>query len=96
MHVISCEPNCLICAAVGVCVCVCGWDFVSTMLADMSCSWQGTLCLCLCCRRSSKNRRKTERKKRSLKEGSLYEDVALVEAVSELVCTADRMQGVCF
>ncbi|KAL5482011.1 hypothetical protein EMCRGX_G022290 [Ephydatia muelleri] len=42
--------------------------------------------------RSSKNRRKTERKKRSLKEGSLYEDIALVEAVSELVCTADRMQ----
>ena len=45
------------------------------------------------CSRSSKNRRKTERKKRSLKEGSVYEDVALVEALGELVCTADRMQG---
>ena len=57
----------------------------------------GCVFLCLhCCRRSSKNRRKTERKKRSMKEGSLHEDVALMDAVSELACTADRMQGVCF
>ena len=42
--------------------------------------------------RSSKNRRKAERKKHSLREGSTFEDVALVEAVEEIVGTVDKMQ----
>ena len=47
----------------------------------------------LCCRRSSKNRRKAERKRHSLREGSAYEDVALLEALGETVGTIDKMQG---
>lgn len=43
-------------------------------------------------RRSSKNRRKAERKKHSLREGSASEDVALVEALAEIVNTVDRLQ----
>ena len=45
------------------------------------------------CSRSSKNRRKAERKKHSLREGSVYEDVALLEALGETVGTVDKMQG---
>ena len=47
----------------------------------------------LCYSRSSKNRRKAERKKHSLREGSAYEDVALLEALRETVGTVDKMQG---
>nr|DBA28623.1 TPA: hypothetical protein GDO54_008951 [Pyxicephalus adspersus] len=42
--------------------------------------------------RTSKNRRKAERKKHSLKEGSPLEDVALVEALGEIVRTVDKMR----
>lgn len=49
----------------------------------------------LCCSRSSKNRRKAERKKHSLREGSAYEDIALLEALGETVGTVDKMQGYC-
>lgn len=42
--------------------------------------------------RSSKNRRKAERKKHSLKEGSPLEDVALLEALAEIVRTVDNMR----
>ncbi|TWW55443.1 Elongator complex protein 1 [Takifugu flavidus] len=42
--------------------------------------------------RSSKNRRKAERKKLSLKEGSPMEDRALMYALSELVTTVDKMR----
>jgi len=42
--------------------------------------------------RSSKNRRKAERKRHSLREGSAYEDVALLEALGETVGTIDKMQ----
>ena len=44
------------------------------------------------CRRSTKNRRKAERKKHSLREGSANEDIALMEALSEIVSTVDRLQ----
>ena len=44
------------------------------------------------CRRSTKNRRKAERKKHSLREGSANEDVALMEALGEIVTTVDRLQ----
>lgn len=44
-------------------------------------------------RRSSKNRRKAERKKHSLKEGSPLEDVALLEALSEVVQSIDKLKG---
>lgn len=44
-------------------------------------------------RRSSKNRRKAERKKLSLKEGSPMEDRALLYALSELITTVDKMRG---
>ncbi|KAI1888284.1 hypothetical protein AGOR_G00183440 [Albula goreensis] len=42
--------------------------------------------------RSSKNRRKAERKKHSLKEGSPMEDLALLHALTEIIHTVDRMQ----
>ncbi|KAL6090825.1 hypothetical protein STEG23_013251 [Scotinomys teguina] len=42
--------------------------------------------------RSSKNRRKAERKKHSLKEGSPLEDLALLEALSEVVHSIDKMK----
>ncbi|PIO34503.1 hypothetical protein AB205_0171410 [Aquarana catesbeiana] len=42
--------------------------------------------------RTSKNRRKAERKKHSLKEGSPLEDVALVEALGEILRTVDQMK----
>ncbi|XP_066576528.1 elongator complex protein 1 isoform X2 [Amia ocellicauda] len=41
--------------------------------------------------RSSKNRRKAERKKNSLKEGSPLEDVALIQALSEIIHTTDKI-----
>uniref|UniRef100_A0A4W3IAU6 Elongator complex protein 1 n=1 Tax=Callorhinchus milii TaxID=7868 RepID=A0A4W3IAU6_CALMI len=43
--------------------------------------------------RSSKNRRKAERKRHSLKEGSPLEDVALVEALAEIIRTVDELTG---
>lgn len=43
-------------------------------------------------RRSSKNRRKAERKKVSLREGSAHEEEALVGALKEIVATVDRLQ----
>ncbi|XP_012717183.2 elongator complex protein 1 [Fundulus heteroclitus] len=42
--------------------------------------------------RSSKNRRKAERKKLSLKEGSPMEDRALMHALSEIITTIDKMR----
>ncbi|KAM9330548.1 elongator complex protein 1 [Gastrophryne carolinensis] len=43
--------------------------------------------------RTSKNRRKAERKKHSLKEGSPLEDLALMEALGEIVRTVDNMKN---
>lgn len=43
--------------------------------------------------RSSKNRRKAERKRHSLKEGSPLEDVALLEALCENIKTVDKLRG---
>nr|XP_027798807.1 elongator complex protein 1 [Marmota flaviventris] len=42
--------------------------------------------------RSSKNRRKAERKKHSLKEGSPQEDLALLEALSEVVQSTEKLK----
>nr|XP_043895920.1 putative elongator complex protein 1 [Solea senegalensis] len=42
--------------------------------------------------RSSKNRRKAERKKLSLKEGSPMEDRALMFALGEIITTVDKMR----
>ncbi|XP_037531563.1 elongator complex protein 1 [Nematolebias whitei] len=42
--------------------------------------------------RSSKNRRKAERKKLSLKEGSPMEDRALMHALGEILSTVDKMR----
>uniref|UniRef100_A0A672ZJ20 Elongator complex protein 1 n=1 Tax=Sphaeramia orbicularis TaxID=375764 RepID=A0A672ZJ20_9TELE len=42
--------------------------------------------------RSSKNRRKAERKKLSLKEGSPLEDKALMYALGEIITTVDKMR----
>ena len=44
-------------------------------------------------RRSSKNRRKLERKKYSLKEGSRHEDLALIAAMGDIVTSTDKIQG---
>ncbi|MGH0154270.1 UNVERIFIED_CONTAM: hypothetical protein FKN15_027277 [Acipenser sinensis] len=43
--------------------------------------------------RSSKNRRKAERKKHSLKEGSPLEDVALLQALGEIVRSVNKLTG---
>ncbi|POI33793.1 hypothetical protein CIB84_002455 [Bambusicola thoracicus] len=43
--------------------------------------------------RSSKNRRKAERKRYSLKEGSPFEDMALLEALGESVRAVDSVKG---
>ncbi|CAB1325495.1 unnamed protein product [Coregonus sp. 'balchen'] len=42
--------------------------------------------------RSSKNRRKAERKKLSLKEGSPLEDMALLHALAEIIHSVDKMR----
>uniref|UniRef100_A0AAY4D1C0 Elongator complex protein 1 n=1 Tax=Denticeps clupeoides TaxID=299321 RepID=A0AAY4D1C0_9TELE len=42
--------------------------------------------------RSSKNRRKAEGKKLSLKEGSPFEDVALLHALSQIIQISDKMR----
>ena len=44
--------------------------------------------------KSAKNRRKAERKKYSLKEGSQFEDVALMDALKDIVTRADHTQGI--
>lgn len=44
--------------------------------------------------KSAKNRRKAERKKHSLKEGSQYEDIALVEAIKDIITQANDLQGI--
>jgi hypothetical protein len=43
--------------------------------------------------KSHKNRKKSQRKKVSLKEGSQYEDLALMEALGEIISFVDKMQG---
>lgn len=43
--------------------------------------------------RSSKNRRKAERKKHSLKEGSPLEDLALMEALKEVAQGTEKLKG---
>ena len=42
---------------------------------------------------SKKNRRKAEKKKYNLKEGSAYEDIALIKALADIVTTVDNMQS---
>lgn len=44
-------------------------------------------------RRSSKNRRKAEGKKHSLKEGSPFEDIALLHAIIQIIHIVDKMRG---
>lgn len=51
------------------------------------------LLFCLDFRRSSRNRRKLERKKWSLKEGSQHEDLALLEALSNIVTLVSNLRG---
>ena len=46
-----------------------------------------------CFSKSQKNRKKSQRKKVSLKEGSKYEDLALMEALGEIISFVDKMQG---
>lgn len=46
-------------------------------------------------RRSSKNRRKAERKKHSLKEGNPLEELALLEALNEVVQGTEKLKGIC-
>ena len=43
--------------------------------------------------RSSRNRRKAEQKKWKLKEGSPYEDFALIAALSKIITAVDIMRG---
>ena len=43
--------------------------------------------------KSAKNRRKAERKKYSLREGSEYEDIALLDAIKDIVTNANKLQG---
>uniref|UniRef100_A0A672QRD3 Elongator complex protein 1 n=1 Tax=Sinocyclocheilus grahami TaxID=75366 RepID=A0A672QRD3_SINGR len=43
--------------------------------------------------RSSKNRRKAEGKKHSLKEGSPFEDIALLNALTQIIIIVDKTRG---
>lgn len=45
------------------------------------------------CSKSAKNRRKAERKRRSLKEGSPHEDLALVEALHAMYSQTQVWKG---
>ena len=44
-------------------------------------------------RRSRKNQRKAEQRKRSLREGSKHEDLALLEALTEIMKNVDQLKG---
>ena len=44
-------------------------------------------------RRTSKNQRKAQRKKWSLKEGSKHEDLALLDELKKLITRIDSMRG---
>ena len=44
-------------------------------------------------RRTSKNQRKAQRKKWSLKEGSKHEDLALLDEMKKLITRIDSMRG---
>ena len=55
---------------------------------DLACIW-----VAFFSRKSHKNRKKSQRKKVSLKEGSHYEDLALMEALAEIISFVDKMQG---
>lgn len=52
-----------------------------------------TVSLYSSCRRSSRNRRKAEHKKWSLKEGSPFEDCALIDAIAKIITATDTMRG---
>ena len=43
--------------------------------------------------KSGKARRKAEKKKWSLREGSAYEDLALIEALSKLITNAESLKS---
>ena len=45
------------------------------------------------CRSSSRSKRKTERKKWSLKQGSVHEDLALIEALSKIITNLEEIKG---
>lgn len=45
--------------------------------------------------RSSKNRRKQERKLLSMKEGSMFEDLGLMRALHEIITKTYKHKGVC-
>ena len=82
-----------------VCVCVCAhvrWGGVREDTIQFPLPIPNhivrTLHVIAFCRRSTKNRRKAERKKHSLREGSANEDLALMEALGEIVSTVDRLQ----
>lgn len=45
------------------------------------------------CSRTSKSRRKVERKKYSLREGSPFEDIALMEVLSQMIKTMPVTKG---
>lgn len=47
----------------------------------------------VCCRKSRKNRKKSQRKKVSLKQGSENENIALMEALAEIISFVDKMPG---
>ena len=46
------------------------------------------------CSKSVKNRRKASHRKWSLRAGSFHEDLALMEAITDVCGTVDSLQGV--
>uniref|UniRef100_A0A672QR76 Elongator complex protein 1 n=1 Tax=Sinocyclocheilus grahami TaxID=75366 RepID=A0A672QR76_SINGR len=48
------------------------------------------------CMRSSKNRRKAEGKKHSLKEGSPFEDIALLNALTQIIIIVDKTRALAY
>lgn len=59
----------------------------------MCCSIMWYLVVFALYRRTSKNQRKAQRKKWSLKEGSKYEDLALLDEMKKLIARVDNMRG---
>lgn len=61
--------------------------------SDVECQSKSDVEWKFVCRRSSKNRRKAEGKKHSLKEGSPFEDIALLNALIQIITIVDKMRG---
>ena len=68
------------------------FDFFTLLLLDSPTAFNNMNNMV--CRRTSKNQRKAQRKKWSLKEGSKFEDLALLDEIKKLVLRLDSLRGI--